>query len=1257
MRLSILPESQQLARDNWLEWKRRILAICGPKCLVGHLDGTKTWPNYPTPLIDEWEDRDELAKSTITLNIRDLIGSSVDLDETAHEIWTKLTQIRENRRKQPATWKHAPRAKQGSPADLAARAKGGSMNAANNASANLTSASTSHHPTLFYDYNIFLANAFITAGSICGSLNCAFIDSGVTHHYFRDRTNIVDYLPITPIVGNTAKEGSTFTMVGVGTVRIQVEINGLKSIVTFQNAMHAPDLSANLISLSRIDRSGGAAIVENGILKIVGDGRSILEGRLTDGDLYEVHFQHVDLPILSTLPEVHIAYDPRAVAFSAVTSGGPVSIATWHHRLGHASERTIRAMASQQVVDGLILTDEKPLGKCEDCLKGKMSAAPFHESQVEEEVLERVYIDLMGPFQAKSLGSAEYVLTIDDDASSYSSIYLLKGKSAEETLKHFQDFHHMAEHQTEYKLKCVCSDNGGEFMNATWDKYLLKHSIIYESTTPYTPQQNGLGEHGHRTLAKHARAMLFDAGVPNYLWGEAFITAAYVKNLTASSCQCGLTPYEKWFKHKPNISHLHAFGSIAYAKLADETRFKLDPKSVKCILVGYTGDANYRLWDPMSGPHGTTFCSHKVVFEEGPGHRSINEEGVVNIDLPNIERRVPAPLPIPPPVDHVPAVDDPHVGRDPADIPMEHLPEHLPAHPIPQALKPHCSARTHIPTCALQESQESEAREQAAHVRGEAWADNSIALNHDCVGAYMAMLIQGEKQKPTAFVHEGGVTPSTYKEAGQHADIWQPAMQTEIDGLHKIGAWQLLPRTAGMNVVGCKWVYARKFDETGKWKAKARLIAKGFQQILGIDYFETHASVIHFESLWMICAIATFNDMEMGQDDVEKAYLNATPQEMIYMEQPPGFVDAEFPDHVCLMQRSLYGFMQSGNDWCVRARQDDNGVMVTATYTDDISSCTDTVDGLGRIRGEIGTRYHLSGGGDFKYMLGVIIKRDRDVRTMRISQHPYAERVLKRFSIQYANPVHTPLEPSIKLGLATEPITSDEALEMATVPYREALGTIMYLAVTTRPDLSYPVQVLSRYMANPGIIHWKALKCVLRYIKGTLDYGITFCGPPHPLSTLQPTIYSDSSHADCPDTARSTHGYVAVMASAPVSWSSHRQDVVTLSTTEAEYIAAVHAGQTAMWIAKFMDNIHNPVTLPVNIRMDSSGGESLAKRSANFTRVRHLHGRYHWLRDAIRLKEIDIIHIPGADNPADIFTKSLSQPVLHKHLLFLGVAA
>ena len=129
------------------------------------------------------------------------------------------------------------------------------------------------------------------------------------------------------------------------------------------------------------------------------------------------------------------------------------------------------------------------------------------------------------------------------------------------------------------------------------------------------------------------------------------------------------------------------------------------------------------------------------------------------------------------------------------------------------------------------------------------------------------------------------------------------------------------------------------------------------------------------------------------------------------------------------------------------------------------------------------------------------------------------------------------------------------------------------------------------------------------------------------------------------------------MAGGLVSWSARHQDIVTLSTTQAKYIAAIHAGQTAQWITQFMSKVYLPIKCPIIIHTDSRGGQSLTKKSANFSKVQHLLVRYHWLHDVIHKKELDIVHIPGAKNLANIFTKALPYVTLHRHLVYLHIMA
>ncbi|KAF7762373.1 hypothetical protein Agabi119p4_8966 [Agaricus bisporus var. burnettii] len=306
------------------------------------------------------------------------------------------------------------------------------------------------------------------------------------------------------------------------------------------------------------------------------------------------------------------------------------------------------------------------------------------------------------------------------------------------------------------------------------------------------------------------------------------------------------------------------------------------------------------------------------------------------------------------------------------------------------------------------------------------------------------------------------------------------------------------------------------------------------------------------------------------------------------MEQPPGFEEGG-GDYVWLLLKTLYGTMQGAHDWAktlectyqghgyytskadpqVRSRVVDDEVTITSTWTDDILGASSTENGESLAKLELGRSYELKDLGQANFILGMKIERDEATGDITLSQRAYCERILERFHMQDVNPRSTPLKPHIVLSTDDMPQTEQEKLEMKNVPYREALGSLMWLQVATRPDLSFAVNLLSRFANNPGRKHWDALKHTLAYLKGTVHYGITYSRN----SDIRPYGYVDANYAGDIDGSRSTEGYVFFMAGGPVSWSSKRQDTVALSTVEAEYMAFTRAIQQALWMSKFMDEI------------------------------------------------------------------------------------
>ena len=250
--------------------------------------------------------------------------------------------------------------------------------------------------------------------------------------------------------------------------------------------------------------------------------------------------------------------------------------------------------------------------------------------------------------------------------------------------------------------------------------------------------------------------------------------------------------------------------------------------------------------------------------------------------------------------------------------------------------------------------------------------------------------------------------------------------------------------------------------------------------------------------------------------------------------------------------------------------------------------------------------------------------------------------MLERFSFSDSNAVGTPMEPGITLSTSMAPKTEAEMAYMRTVPYINAVGALMYLAQSTRPDIAYTVGVLARFNSNPGEAHWKAVKHLFRYLKGTVDLKLTY--RPNPSSADPFTTFCDADHGGNKDNGRSTGGYVVLMGTGAINWSSKLQAIVTLSTTEAEFISAVEAGKDIIWTRQILSELGMPCTSASYLGIDNRSALSVAKNPEHHGRMKHLDLRFYWLRDIVESGLITPVHVPGDDNPADLLTKPLAKP-------------
>ncbi|GLC41061.1 hypothetical protein PLESTB_000947700 [Pleodorina starrii] len=409
--------------------------------------------------------------------------------------------------------------------------------------------------------------------------------------------------------------------------------------------------------------------------------------------------------------------------------------------------------------------------------------------------------------------------------------------------------------------------------------------------------------------------------------------------------------------------------------------------------------------------------------------------------------------------------------------------------------------------------------------------------------------------------------PKSLAEAQARADWpqWKAAMDEEMKSLMENGTWDLEELPKGVKKIGLKWVFKVKRDAKDIERYKARLVAKGFTQREGVDFGEVFAPVGKYASLRALLAVVAERDLELHQLDIKTAFLNGVLEEEVYTEQPPGY-QMGGANVACHLRRSLYGLHQAPRAWYVRLRSvleqmgfkpsgAEPGLFVKVekgepvyvlVYVDDLLIACKSIEVVNQLKAQLDKVFEMRDLGESSFYLGFEIKRDRAARTLHVSQKRYVQEVLSKFAMEGANGRSTPLDANVRLS------SEGELLDTSRFPYSELVGSLLYLSVCSRPDISFAVGALARHMAKPTTDHWSVAKGVLRYLAGTQDVGISFGGT----GRLDVVGFCDSDLAGS-EGRRSTSGFVFLLGGGAISWSSKLQPTIATSTAEAEYMAAL----------------------------------------------------------------------------------------------------
>ena len=523
----------------------------------------------------------------------------------------------------------------------------------------------------------------------------------------------------------------------------------------------------------------------------------------------------------------------------------------------------------------------------------------------------------------------------------------------------------------------------------------------------------------------------------------------------------------------------------------------------------------------------------------------------------------------------------------------------------------------------------------------------------------------------------GELTPTSYKSAitGRGAQLWQESMDKEINSCEADKTWTLVKRDslpANTSVLRCNWVYKIKTDVDGELaQRKSRITLDGRYQQFGINYNETFAHTGKYKTMRLGLSLAANQDLEIEQLDVPSAFLKAELDEHVYMELPQGYGK---PGYVVRLLKSLYGLKQAPRNWylmcskfiismgykatisdpCLFYKRSKSGrIMLLFLFVDDMQGIYNKTDAAewNEVKLKLKDEYNIKDLGETKFFLGMCITRNRIKKTIKISQELYVEQALERFNMTKCKPART---PEIKGDYSTVGTKGDGGDGFTPhKQYMELVGTLLYAAITTRPDISHAVHNLTQHMQNPQHRHRVAANRVLQYLSGTRTDGITFGGHSTDTTNAITEAYTDADWATCKSTRKSVTGWAVKVNGDLISWTSKKQSVVALSSCEAELYAESAAIQEIIWQRAMLQELGFDQSKPSIIHEDNQSTITISKNGIKNDRTKHVAIKYHFVTDCINNNNIKLEWISSEDQQADIFTKALGA-IKHaklKHLL------
>lgn len=566
-----------------------------------------------------------------------------------------------------------------------------------------------------------------------------------------------------------------------------------------------------------------------------------------------------------------------------------------------------------------------------------------------------------------------------------------------------------------------------------------------------------------------------------------------------------------------------------------------------------------------------------------------------------------------------------------------------------------------IDTGEVERSQVMTPRQSSSKLNPENYDDSCEPRKTRALSEVYNDSVETELEEDLLYV--GTEEPSNFSQANRERN-WKQAMKAEMDSIERNETWKLVELPDGHKVIGLKWIYKLKKDAEGKIvKYKARIVAKGYVQEHGADFDETFAPVTRLETVRMLLALAAKSNWEVQHLDVKTAFLNGEITEEVYVAQPEGFVVKGRENLVYKLYKALYGLRQAPRAWytklsrcledmgfvrcpyehAVYTKRNGQKVVIVAVYVDDLLVTGSDVCAIEDFKKQMNCKFEMSNLGRLSYYLGIEVAQGEGF--IELKQSGYAKKLLAKAGMSGCNPTKFPMDPK-------EQIHKDEkGVAVNSTEFKSIVGGLRYL-VHTRPDISFAVGIVSRYMERPTTMHMNAVKRILRYVQGTTGYGLVYTKKS---GNNILTGFADSDLAGHLEDRKSTGGMVFYLNESLITWVSQKQKVVALSSCEAEFMAATAAACQGIWLRNLLSQITAENIGPVTLFIDNKSAIDLAKNPVFHGRSKHIDIRFHFIRECVQRGEIVIKHVCSEGQRADVLTKALPVIKFESMRKLLGV--